>query len=205
MTDYDERFITLEEAERLAHLTGEYDGREVTFSNDGAEWAEHWLPTVEYPTPALARVAVHRSTMKLPTVVVVSWSEYYPDDAQRAATWDKLKTVLLAKVGVVSALRSAFRDVIGGRHEPAEFDQAATAQAIPQQWLIEAETTIAEDGVRALRAVAVAGKFMSDEVDRVLKIRLVDIENGTAVATPPIEVKLDMPKPKPGPRAKISA
>lgn len=177
-TDYDERFITLEEAERLAHSTGEYDGREILFSNDGQVWTEFWLPTEEHPNPVLARVAVYRKSISRPTVVVVSWAEYYPEDTERAASWDKLKTVLLAKVGVVSALRSAFRDVIGNRHEPAEMDQQVRAKTtVPAEWLADAEAAMTADGLKALRAAAVAQKFMGDEVDRVLKIRLAAIQS----------------------------
>lgn len=195
-TDYDERFITLEEAERLAHSTGEYDGREILFSNDGQVWTEFWLPTVEHPDPVLARVAVYRKTISRPTVVVVSWAEYYPEDTDRAASWDKLKTVLLAKVGVVSALRSAFRDVIGNRHEPAELDQQRhSAPVVPAEWLEDAEKALTLDGIQALRASAVAQKFMGDEVDRVLKMRLAKIQSDAEAVAPPVGEITGPPRP----------
>ena len=205
-TDYDESFITLADAERIAVETGEWRGTDVHFSNDGAQWAEYWLPDDENPHPRLARAVVKRRQGDdiVSTTVVASWDEYYPDDdPERAAQWDKLKTVLLSKVAVVATYRRAFRDKIGKRFEPAEMHQASKPA---RDFLTElAEVTTLPD-LEALYAEARTAKAFvgegGDELQKAFVQRMDDIDPVPEVEPERVHPSLGnvpdaAPKPKP--------
>jgi hypothetical protein len=133
--DYGDGFISLEEAETLAQATGQHRGTTVEFSDDGLAWVDAWVPTLDgdgedavmrtHPTHARAVVARKMSDGDLvKTPSVVRWDEYVPGlEDERRENWDRMPTTLIGKVAKVSAYRGAFRDVIGNRYEPAEFDQ----------------------------------------------------------------------------------
>lgn len=208
--DYEERFIPVEDAERAIIATGEWEGTTIEFSDDGKEWADWWLPTEGHDFPALARATVHRAGVKIPTVVTVLWIEYYPDDdPDRAASWDKLKTVLLSKVARMAAYRQAFRDVIGNRYDPAELDQAQRGPTIPSRdWLAElAEVTTGGQlaklygDARASRAFT--GGEAGDKLQAAFSLHAAVIEHAAAEPeqAPPqdLDALAEAIVPKPGP------
>lgn len=137
--DYDEGFITLAEAETAAQATGQHRGMTVEFSDDGVTWVEAWLPTLGddgepiISHPSHARAVVNRKLADgdvVKTQSIVRWDEYVPgQDSDRYENWMKMPTTLLGKCAKVSCYRGAFRDVIGNRYEPAEFDQVPNASA----------------------------------------------------------------------------
>ena len=134
---YGEDFISLEDAELIVLLTGQHRGTVVEFSSDNETWDETWVPPMIDGKPAhhpeYARSVV---TRELPggAVVVrrtsIRWVEFAPDeDAQNWGMWFQKPTVMLGKCVIVAGYRSAFRDVIGNRYEPAELHQTAKAEA----------------------------------------------------------------------------
>lgn len=135
--EYGDGFITLADAETLAQATGQHRGTTVEFSDDGTSWVEAWVPGLDDQSepvthPNYARAVVTRKLADgdlVQTRVVVRWDEYVPGlgDARRD-NWDKMPTTLLGKVAKVSGYRGGFRDVIGNRYEPAEFDQVPNAE-----------------------------------------------------------------------------
>lgn len=126
------RFITLDEAETLALATGQHRGMTVTFSDDGQNWVEAWMPSEGHPTPVFARAVVIRKyeDRDVATPSTLSWSEYVPDvDSPRYDEWMRMPTMYLGKCAKVSAYRGGFRDVIGNRYERAELDHVPGATA----------------------------------------------------------------------------
>ncbi|MCA0217958.1 MAG: hypothetical protein LCH43_11465 [Actinobacteria bacterium] len=225
MTDfneYDEGFISLNDAELLALGTGQHRGTVVEFSDDGEIWTETWKPTPGIKAegepeqdgiahPAFARATVTRKLEdgdKVDTRAVVRWDEYVPDlgDASRD-NWDRMPTVMLGKVAKVSAYRGAFRDVIGNRYERAELDQAAGRSRFgkpapgpkeaSEEWeKLIAATTSAEE-VAALHARIRGLREMSDPLDVLLKERLADFEQAASPEDKPDYPKPAAPKPRP--------
>lgn len=204
MTNYDDdTFITLADAEAAALATGQLRGVDNTYSNDGIQWLEHWLPTDEHPKPVLARATVVRliDGDRVTTRVVVSWAEYYPADTDRAESWDQLPTIMLRKVAIVSALRSAFRDVIGDRYERAELDQSLIAAAT-RDWSAALAGATTAEAVRELWAEARAARAVTVPLEREIKARLRELDldaaataSASASASAAVEVAV-MPEPR---------
>lgn len=217
-TDFDEGFISLKDAEALVLETTQWRGTDVEFSDDGERWSLAWLPGEGAVGPALARATVKRlvvtygrddtviATETVPTTVVVRWAEYYPEQDDAAAKrWAKLATIMLRKVAIMLALRTAFRDVLGGRLEPAEMDQAIEAPA-ERHWPTEvaACTTVAE--VEALYAEARAARAMTPTLigltlEKAFKARRAELIEAEAAAVaedvePHTPTPADVAKPR---------
>jgi len=194
--EYDDGFISLNDAELLAIGTREHRGTTVEFSDDGDNYVETWKPTpADGATPAITHPSYARATVirkidgdLVPTVVVVRWDEFVPDLGDPARdNWDRMPTVMLGKVAKVSAYRGAFRDVIGNRYERAEMDQARgraargvkagpTPKEPTEDWvtlLIECKTP-AE--VRTLHARIIAAREITGDLDELIKDQLADLE-----------------------------
>ncbi|PRB09249.1 hypothetical protein CQ047_11260 [Microbacterium sp. MYb72] len=166
MTNIDDVAQTLAEYERLAITSGarvQIDPPE--FSADGTNWVPVWLA----PEPPLAgRATVHRDG--IPTTVYATWGESLPvdtsltEDGRRwCDIWDAKPMQRFGSFLVRSALRRAFREVIGDRVEPDEDAPRATADAAPgQDWdkaiadarTVEAVHTLHQE-MKTARAVTV--------------------------------------------------
>lgn len=155
---------TLAEYERAAISTGEWDGTEVDFSHDGVTWVAYLAPSEEHPHPPLARATVHRKGVKVPTVVVVPWDEAVPADSDWAGLWDAKPHLLFGAFAARSALRRAFRDVIGDRREPDETQalSVSTSGVAPlRDWEAELMACTTVDQVNALWADIRAARAMT--------------------------------------------
>lgn len=192
MTDFD-AFISLNDAERLAHETGQYRGATVEFSNDGETWTDAWVPSDAHDVPVLARATVLRKhegdATATPYRATVRWAEYVPDeDDDRRENWMRMSTTMLAKVARVSALRGGFRDVIGERYEPAELDQARGKRSggarpaptvdptVVAEWEALIATAETPDEIRELDKSMRAAKQMTEGLNVTLTKRLATIE-----------------------------
>lgn len=152
----DEVAKTLGEFEALAQKTGEWDGAEpVEFSADGVNWLPVWVATDDHPFPPFARATVHRKGVAAPTVMIVAWDESVPADDEWRALWERKPMKLFGSFALRSAIRHAFRDVVGDLRGPDEQDGptigAPGANAEPRDWDAEyraAETVDVLDGIR---------------------------------------------------------
>lgn len=193
MTDFDENFITLEEAETLVIDSGQWRGTTVEFSNDGETWVEAWSSTDEHPHPVFARATVRRKYLDGDVVartVTVRWDEYVPDEGDGfRGSWDRMPTIMLGKVAVVSCYRGVFRDIIGNRYERAELDQAGgerprrgarPAPAVPEETVTEWLALIAEaktpSEVREIDKAIRGVKQMTEPINVALAARLALLE-----------------------------
>lgn len=141
---------TLAEYERLAITSGakvRIDPPE--FSAGAADpvdavWAPYWLD--KQNPPALARAAVWRDDV--PTTVYVSWDESLPIETAQTDDgrlwrdlWEKNPMQRFGSYALRTALRRAFREVIGDRVEPDEDAPKVpgkdTEPAAPRDWLYE--------------------------------------------------------------------
>lgn len=131
------KFITLDAAEKAALSTGQHRGMELTFSNDGIEWAEAWVPAddddSEFPHPNYAKAIALRKMPDgdvVPTMSILRWAEFVPaPDSDRYDDWMRSPTMYLGKCAKVSSYRGAYRDKIGNRYEPAELDHVPEVAA----------------------------------------------------------------------------
>jgi hypothetical protein len=137
---------TLAEYERLAITSGakvQIDPPEFSAGASlpaEAMWAPFWLDH-ETP-PAVARATVHRDG--IPTTIYVSWEESLPletaqtDDGRLwRDLWEKNPMQRFGSYALRSALRRAFREVIGDRVEPDEDAPkvpAKDAEIAPFDW-----------------------------------------------------------------------
>jgi hypothetical protein len=132
----DEVAKTLGEFEALAQKTGEWDGADaVEFSADGVTWLPVWVPTtlLDEPGrfPAFARATVHRKGVAAPTVMIVAWDESLPAAEEWRALWERKPMKLFGSFALRSAIRHAFRDVVGDLTGPDEDRTGPTVGAPP--------------------------------------------------------------------------
>lgn len=123
MTNIDDVAQTLAEYERLAITSGakvQIDPPE--FSDGGSSWAPFWLG--EEP-PRVARATVHRDDIT--TTVYVVWGESLPIETAQTDDgrlwrdlWIAQPTKRFGSFATRTALRRAFREVVGDRTEPDE-------------------------------------------------------------------------------------
>ena len=67
-----------------------------------------------------ARATVHRKGVRRPTVVVIRWDEALPAVDHWRALWQRKPVTLFGAHALRTALRRAFRDVIGDQYGPDE-------------------------------------------------------------------------------------
>lgn len=127
------KFITLDEAERLALGTGQHRGMTLEFSDDGTTWVDAWVPSDGHTAPEYARAIVTRKYGDgdtVPTPSILRWAEYVPAiEDPRYDEWLRMPTMYLGKCAKVSAYRGAFRDVIGARYAPEELHHVPEVSA----------------------------------------------------------------------------
>lgn len=114
---------TLAAYERLAIETGatvRIDPPE--FSDDGDTWRTVWARRDGHDHPLFVRATVHRDAT--PTTIYLSWDEQIPPDDAWRSLWHAKPMALFGARGIRAALRRAYRDAIGDRHEPDEIDPA---------------------------------------------------------------------------------
>lgn len=131
MTATEEEFAqTLASYEAAAIKTGQWNGTDaVEFSNDGATWAPVWVKTDEHAFPSFARARVHRAGVEHADWQYVSWAESIPAVEDWRALWERKPMKLFGAYAQRSAIRHAFREVIGDRRDADEIDPAAPTAA----------------------------------------------------------------------------
>jgi hypothetical protein len=125
----DEVAKTLGEFEALAQKTGEWDGADpVEFSPDGVSWSTVWRSD-EFP--AFARAKVYRKDVARATEILVAWDESVPAADDWRALWERKPMKLFGSFALRSAIRHAFRDVVGDLAGPDEDRTGPTVDAPP--------------------------------------------------------------------------
>lgn len=152
---------TLAEYERLAISTGakvQIDAPEFWSGLSVNEWSPVWSGDDH---PKFARVTVYRDDV--PTTVYVAWDEAVPAEESWRALWQRKPMTMFGAFTIRAALRRAFRDVIGDRHEPDDLPDTPPPPAEPVDWAARIEdastaTEVAElhKTMRAARAVTPA-------------------------------------------------
>lgn len=150
MTNIDDVAQTLAEYERLAIMSGakvQIDPPE--FSAGGSDWAPFWLGDTH---PMIARATVHRDG--IPTTVYVVWDESVPIDTAQTDDgrlwrdlWLAQPTKRFGSFALRTALRRAFREVVGDRVEPDEdAPRVGPVELDAPRWddMLTAADTIAE-------------------------------------------------------------
>lgn len=118
---------TLGEFEAIAQKTGEWDGADaVEFSIDGSSWSTVWAAVGDWRFPPFARATVRRKGVTAPTVIVVAWDESVPADDEWRALWERKPMKLFGSFALRSAIRHAFRDVVGDLRGPDEGNDGPT-------------------------------------------------------------------------------
>lgn len=150
----DEVANTLGEFEALAQQTGQWDGADpVEFSADGVYWLPVWAPIGDHRFPPFARATVRRKGVTIPTVIVVAWDESVPADDEWRGLWEQKPMKLFGSFALRSAIRHAFRDVVGDRRGPDENTGTPTSDAP------HAESASWDDQIRDAQTI--------DEIDRI--------------------------------------
>jgi len=195
-----ESFISIEDATRRVIATGEFDGCEVQYSNDGIIWAEVWVPTDEHAAPAFAKATVFRKGVRLPAVGVARWESFYPEEGSPArAWWDQLKEQMLSKVARMTAFRQQFGDVLGGVYDPAESHQRPdrVPGAPAHDWFADVTAATDRNAVIAIHAAARNAKSLTDELGESIADRLTELAAAAVeTATAPAPKKPASPKPR---------
>ena len=123
---------TLGEFEALAQKTGEWDGADpVEFSIDGTGWLPVWSAVGDWRFPPFARATVHRKGVAAPTVMVVAWDESVPAVDDWRELWERKPMKLFGSFALRSAIRHAFRDVVGDLRGPDEDTTGPSLDAPP--------------------------------------------------------------------------
>lgn len=175
---------TLAEYERLAISTGatvQIDAPE--FSENGVDWSPVWGAGEGHVLPSFARVTVHRDG--IPTTVYVAWDEALPAEESWRALWQRKPMTLFGAFTIRAALRRAFRDVIGDRHEPDDLPDTPPAAETPAETVdwearIAAASTPAE--VVQVHNAAKAARAMTPALEVALRKKARDMIHPAAEA-----------------------
>ena len=104
-----------------ADETGEKDGQEEFWCGQDGVWVDLWT---KIDPPYAAKVMVYRKGCAKPFTGIAKWSEYKPVPGNDFL-WNKMPSLMLAKVAEALALRKAFPAKLGGIYAPEEMAQAA--------------------------------------------------------------------------------
>jgi hypothetical protein len=174
----DEVAKTLGEFEALAQKTGEWDGADaVEFSADGITWLPVWVKTDEHEFPPFARATVRRKGVAAPTVMIVAWCESVPAADDWRALWERKPMKLFGSFALRSAIRHAFRDVVGDLRGPDENDTdgptigAPRMDAAPRNWGDEIDAAETVEQLDALWAAAKTARARTGGMEMAYKIR----------------------------------
>lgn len=204
MTTTDEVQQTLAEYEKLAIGSGSsvrIDPPE--FSSQATTWAPIWAGD---EPPQFARATVYRD--EVPTTVYVSWAESLPAVDEWRDLWMRKPMKLFGAYTLRTALRRAYRDVIGDRFEPDEIDPPDEAAA-DRDWSAELAVAQSVADVDALWADAKRARAVTVELERAFRARNIAMRGlgiGAVLATPEVAVPprpesavMASPRPKPMP------
>lgn len=193
---------TLAEYERLAISTGatvRIDAPE--FSRNGITWSPVWCPETLLTDdhPQFARVTVHRDG--IPTTVYVSWDEALPAEDSWRALWERKPMTLFGAFTIRAALRRAFRDVIGDRHEPDDLpDSPPAAETVERDWETELAEAKTPAEVVALHQAAKAARAVTPALEVALRKKANDLlraERERLAAKTPDRQPASRPRPAP--------
>lgn len=202
MTNIDDVAQTLAEYERLAITSGatvQIDPP--SFSADGETWAPVWL---SLEPPVAGRVTVHRDGV--PTTVYATWAESLPvetsltEDGRRwCDIWVAKPMQRFGSFLVRSALRRAYREVIGDRVEPDE--DAPRVMLGEQTVAIDWDKAIAEtksvEAVHALHKEMKSARSVTVPRERALREKLDELTaDWTPVDEPAAETAPERPAPQ---------
>jgi hypothetical protein len=182
MTATEEEFAqTLASYENAAIRTGQWNGTDaVEFSNDGAAWAPVWTKTDAFEFPAFARARVHRVGVEHADWQYVSWAESIPAVDDWRALWERKPMKLFGAYAQRSAIRHAFRDVIGDRRDPDEVDPAAPLTApVPapeRDWDADLENASTVEQLTEVWAAARTARARTAPREVVFERRLAQLE-----------------------------
>lgn len=115
----------------VAERTGETDGQDGPYwcGEDGV-WKDVWIGTAK---PVACKVTVFRKGQAHGYTGVARWAEFY---SPAGGMWDKMPSVMIAKVAESIALRKGFPQELSGIYADEEMDQAdarAQRRAEPQR------------------------------------------------------------------------
>lgn len=172
---------TLGEFEALAQKTGEWNGADaVQFSDDGITWSPLWAaepPEREHPTYARARV--YRKGVEHVDWQYMTWAESAPADDDWLSLWLRKPVKLFGSFALRSAIRHAFRDVVGDLTGPdEETGDPWAAPAEPRDWSTELDVTLTPDAVHDLHAAAKAARAMTPQLESAFRARLKYVREG---------------------------
>ena len=167
---------TLAEYEALAIGTGDRVQLDPPEFTDGVSvWAFLWLAT---DPPKGARVTVHRNDV--PTTVYVSWDESLPADDEWRALWLRKPMKLFGAYTLRTAIRRAFREVVGDRREPdEETGDPWAALPEPRDWPLEMGVAADEAEVLALHAEAKRARAVTPPLELAFRARLAEVRART--------------------------
>ena len=139
--------VSIDGMRLVAERSGKYEGQTpVTWSNDGKDWVEAWMPVQDHTHPEFARVGVYKAGFREPLYAVARWDayavsvpEYEGPRGSRKPTgrmilsdfWAKMPDLMLAKVCEALALRKAFPMELSGLYTTEEMDQANNGSRAP--------------------------------------------------------------------------
>ena len=107
----------------MAEFHGEYSGQIGPFWCGKDEvWKDMWL---DDKPPCAAKVGVLRKSFKTPLYAIAIWKEYAPVDKDGNPTgfWNKMPSLMIAKVAEALALRKAFPSKLTGIYTEDEMQQ----------------------------------------------------------------------------------
>lgn len=157
-------------------------GTEVTFSDDGREWVEAWMPADDRPHPVFARARVTRSVMdrEVVTTVVARWDEYAPlESPEHLRRWYTAPTTMLGACAAIAAYRRGFRDLVAKVDEEQQAAQPTPPQPAPETQAVDWQSEIeAADMVEDLDAIwkrARQQRAVTIDLERAIKTRRRDL------------------------------
>jgi len=190
VTTNDEVQQTLAEYERLAITSGakvQIDPPEfwtdtsesISLQMNMRQWSPVWSGD---ESPKCARATVYRDG--IPTTVFVSWEESLPAVDEWRDLWLRKPMKLFGAYTLRTALRRAFRDVIGDRHEPDEIDPPAPNPDADRDWTAELAEAASISDVQKLYAEARKARVVTVELEGAFRRRLQSFADRVSDAIP---------------------
>jgi hypothetical protein len=207
MTTTDEVQQTLAEYERLAISSGsavKIEPPEFWSGLSIHDWSPVW--SADEP-PKYGRATVYRD--EIPTSVYVSWDESIPAVDDWRELWLRKPMKLFGAYTLRTALRRAFRDIIGERIEPDETPDLpgspATVSA-DRDWIAELAEATTPEAVKQLHTDAKASRAVTVELEREFRKRIQTLADPLLAAIAPVlEAVASMTPAKPKPAPPVAA